>query len=154
MSIHFIYSTVQNQCPSDTVERPLSEQHSYTTDTELSSTKHYFRSSSFCLTCWCVCKGSSVVAQLLSLLAPAVDPDAEAHEDDPASTPDACDECRLLDHISDLLGQTHATLFAAVNGSIAAFCAWRCRMLGWWLWAKKQKETGQKKQKNRSQKFS
>lgn len=44
-----------------------------------------------------------VVAQALSLLPPPVEPDAEAHEDDPAGSSDTGDKSRLLHHISDLL---------------------------------------------------
>lgn len=54
------------------------------------------------------------MAQLFPLLATAVDPDAEAHEDDPAGPADACDERRLLDHVGDLLRQTHIALLAAL----------------------------------------
>lgn len=42
------------------------------------------------------------MAQLLPLLAAAVDPDAETHQDDPAGSSDACDKRRLLDHICNL----------------------------------------------------
>lgn len=63
------------------------------------------------------------MAQLLPLLAAAVDPDAEAHEDDPAGSADACDERWLLDHIGDLLGQTHTALLAAVAGAAASASA-------------------------------
>lgn len=45
-----------------------------------------------------------IVAQALSLLPPPVDPDADAHEDDPAGAADPGDERRLLHHIGDLLG--------------------------------------------------
>lgn len=75
--------------------------------------------SSF-LTCWRVGEGGGVVAQLLPLFAPAVDPDAEAHEDDPAGPADARDERRLLDHVCNLLGQAHAALLAAVAASASA----------------------------------
>lgn len=44
-----------------------------------------------------------VVAQALSLLSPPVEPDAEAHEDDPAGPSNTGDEGRLFHHISDLL---------------------------------------------------
>lgn len=44
-----------------------------------------------------------VVAQTLSLLSPPVEPDAEAHEDDPAGPSNTGDEGRLFHHISDLL---------------------------------------------------
>lgn len=54
------------------------------------------------------------MAQLLPLLAAAVDPDTEAHEDDPAGTADACNERRLLDHVGDLFRQTHIALLAAL----------------------------------------
>lgn len=57
-------------------------------------------------TCRGIGKGGRVVAQLLPLLAAAVDPHTEAHEDHPAGTTDACDEGRLLHYISDLLRQT------------------------------------------------
>lgn len=60
------------------------------------------------------------MAQLLPLLASAVNPDAEAHEDDPAGSADPRDERRLLDHVGDLLGQTHTALLAAVTGAAAA----------------------------------
>lgn len=39
------------------------------------------------------------------LLAVAIQPDAEDHEDDPAGGADAGDEGRLLDHVRDLLRQ-------------------------------------------------
>lgn len=81
------------------------------------------------------------MAQLLPLLAPAVDPDAEAHEDDPAGSADARDERRLLDHVGDLLGQTDAALLAAVAGA-GASAAWRGRLFGWRLW---ENEGGQNK---------
>lgn len=69
------------------------------------------------------------MAQLLPLLASTVNPDAEAHEDDPAGPADARDECRLLDHVGDLLGQTHvAFLFAG-----AVSIAWHGRLFSWWL---------------------
>lgn len=70
------------------------------------------------------------MAQLLPLLASTVDPDAEAHEDDPAGPADACDECGLLDHVGDLLSQAHvAFLLAAAAASIA----WHGRLFSWWL---------------------
>lgn len=77
-------------------------------------------------TCWCVRKGGGVVAQLLPLLAAAVDPDAEAHEDDPAGATNACNERRLLDHVGDLLRQTHIALLAALAGTPTALttAAW------------------------------
>lgn len=81
------------------------------------------------------------MAQLLPLLAPAVDPDAEAHEDDPAGSADARDERRLLDHVGDLLGQTDAALLAAVAGA-GASAAWRGRLFGRGLW---ENEEGQNK---------
>lgn len=57
---------------------------------------------------WRRLKGpTGIVAELLPLLAPAVDPDAEAHEDDPAGAPDARDEGWLLHHICNLLRQAH-----------------------------------------------
>lgn len=45
-----------------------------------------------------------VVAQALSLLSPPVEPDAEAHEDDPAGPSDTRYKSRLFHHISDLFG--------------------------------------------------
>lgn len=61
------------------------------------------------------------MAQLLPLLAAAVDPHAESHEDDPAGTTDASNKCRLLDHICDLLSQAQAALLTAVAiGTIAS----------------------------------
>lgn len=63
------------------------------------------------------------MAQLLPLFAAAVDPDAEAHEDDPAGAANARNERRLLDHIGNLLGQAHAALLAAVAGATAASAA-------------------------------
>lgn len=78
------------------------------------STKQLLVLSLVLPTCWCVSEGGSVVAQLLPLLAAAVDPDAEAHEDDPAGAANACDERRLLDHVGDLLCQTHVALLAAL----------------------------------------
>lgn len=94
------------------------------------------------LTCWCVCERGGVVAQLLPLLSSAVNPDAEAHEDDPAGPADACDESRLLDHVGDLLGQTHAAFLVA--GATAVSVAWHGRLLGWWLCDRKQKEKRRK----------
>lgn len=44
-----------------------------------------------------------VVAQALPLLPPPVEPDAEAHQDDPAGAADAGDERRLFHHVGDLL---------------------------------------------------
>ena len=44
-----------------------------------------------------------VVAQALPLLSPPVEPNAEAHEDDPAGPSNTGDKCRLFHHISDLL---------------------------------------------------
>ena len=44
-------------------------------------------------------------AEAAPLLAVAVQPDAEHHEDDPAGGADAGDEGRLLDHVGDLLRQ-------------------------------------------------
>lgn len=44
-----------------------------------------------------------VVAQTLPLLPPPVQPDAEAHEDDPAGSADAGNKSRLFHHIGDLL---------------------------------------------------
>ena len=43
-----------------------------------------------------------VVAQALSLLSPPVQPDAEAHEDDPAGPSNASNKSWLLHHIRDL----------------------------------------------------
>lgn len=73
------------------------------------------------------------MAQLLPLFASAVDPDAEAHEDDPAGPTDACDERRLLHHIGDLLGQTHVALLAIVAGATAyaAYAAWHGGLFSW-----------------------
>lgn len=88
------------------------------------------------LTCWCVREGGRVVAQLLPLLSAAVNPDAEAHEDDPAGSADACDESRLLHHVGDLLGQTHAAFFVA--GATVTSVAWHGRLLGWRLCDSKQ----------------
>ena len=83
------------------------------------------------LTCWCVSERGRVVAQLLPLLSSAVNPDAEAHEDDPAGPANACDESRLLDHVGDLLGQTHAAFLGAAARAICV--AWHGRLLGWRL---------------------
>lgn len=71
------------------------------------------------------------MAQLLPLLTAAVNPDAEAHEDDPAGPADARDERRLLDHVSDLLGQTRVVfpLASAASASVAQ----RGRLFGWRL---------------------
>lgn len=44
-----------------------------------------------------------VIAKPLSLLPPPVEPDAEAHQNDPAGPADARDEGRLFHHIRDLL---------------------------------------------------
>ena len=57
-----------------------------------------------------------IVTQLLSLLAAAVDPHTETHEDDPAGPADPSDERRLLHHISDLLGQAHAAFITVLAG--------------------------------------
>lgn len=76
------------------------------------------------------------MAQLLPLLAAAVNPDTEAHEDDPAGPADACDECRLLDHVGDLLGQTHVAFLIA--GATAASIAWHGRLFSWRLCDGKQ----------------
>lgn len=48
--------------------------------------------------------------QPVPLLPVSVEPDAEDHEDDPTGCPDACDECRLLHHIGDLLRKTDLVL--------------------------------------------
>lgn len=76
------------------------------------------------------------MAQLLPLLSSAVNPDAEAHEDDPAGPADACDESRLLDHVSDLLGQTHAAF--RVARATAVSVVWHGCLLGWRLCDRKQ----------------
>lgn len=44
-----------------------------------------------------------VIAETLSLLSPPVEPDAEAHQNDPTCPSDARDEGRLLHHVRDLL---------------------------------------------------
>lgn len=44
-----------------------------------------------------------IVAQALSLLPPPVDPDADAHEDDPAGATNPGDESWLFYHVGDLL---------------------------------------------------
>lgn len=44
-----------------------------------------------------------VVAEALSLLSPPVEPDAEAHENDPAGPSDAGDKGRLFHNVRDLL---------------------------------------------------
>lgn len=82
----------------------------------------------FRLTCGCVREGGRVVAQLLSLLASTVNPDTEAHEDDPAGSANACDECRLLDHVGDLLSQTHVAFLiaASITWHGGLFSRWRC----------------------------
>lgn len=82
-------------------------------------------------TCRRVGKGRRVVAQLLPLLTPAVDPDAEAHEDDPAGPANASDERRLLDHVSDLLSQAHAALLPAGAGVDCAGAAWHGGLFSW-----------------------
>lgn len=111
--------------------------------------KYHFTSTSFVLTCWCVCEGGGVVAQLLPLLAAAVDPNAEAHKDDPAGSANACNERWLLDHIGDLLRQTHTVLLAAVAvaaASTAASTAARCGgLFRLNLWEKKVVGEGQNK---------
>ena len=63
-----------------------------------------------CMVSVCVCafvyiraQLTCVVAQALSLLPPPVQPNAEAHEDDPAGPSDAGNEGWLLDHVCDLL---------------------------------------------------
>lgn len=93
--------------------------------------KHNHTSLFFCLTCGRVCERGCVVAQLLPLLTAAVNPDTEAHEDDPAGPADACDECRLLDHVSDLLGQAHVVFLVA--RATAASIAWHRRLFSWRL---------------------
>lgn len=82
-------------------------------------------------TCWRVGKGRRVVAQLLPLLTPAVDPDTEAHEDDPAGAANASNKRRLLDHVSDLLRQAHAALLPAVAGVNSASAAWHGGLFSW-----------------------
>lgn len=64
-----------------------------------------------------------IVAQALSLLSPPVDPDADAHEDDPAGATDPGDESRLLHHIGDLLGD--AVVPVPVNDHIAKLFAFK-----------------------------
>lgn len=91
--------------------------------------KHDYPPLFFRLTCGRVREGGRVVAQLLPLLASTVDPDTEAHEDDPAGPADARDERRLLDHVGDLLGQAHVAFLVAAAGSIA----WHVQLFGWWL---------------------
>lgn len=108
--------------------------------------KHDYPALFFRLTCGCVREGGRVVAQLLPLLASTVDPDAEAHEDDPAGPADACDECRLLDHVGDLLSQTHVAFLVAAAASIA----WHGRLFSWWLCGEMEK--GQKKHRKRNDK--
>lgn len=44
-----------------------------------------------------------IVAQTLSLLSPPIEPDAEAHEDDPTGASNSSDEGRLFHHVGDLL---------------------------------------------------
>lgn len=53
--------------------------------------------------CETVINLTCIVAQTLSLLPPPVQPDAEAHEDDPAGPPNTGDKSRLFHHICDLL---------------------------------------------------
>lgn len=72
------------------------------------------------------------MAHLLPLLSPAVNPDAKAHEDDPAGSANARDEGRLLDHVRNLLGQTHAALVPTVAGAAAA--AWSRGLFSWQFW--------------------
>lgn len=105
-------------------------------------------------TCWCVGEGGGVVAQLLPLLAPAVDPDAEAHEDDPAGPTDSCNKRWLLDHVGDLFCQTDIALFAAPARSATTTptapttAAWHGGLFCWQLW---EKETRKKKKQNEYQ---
>lgn len=77
------------------------------------------------------------MAQLLPLLAAAVDPDAKAHEDDPAGTADACNERRLLDHVGDLLRQAHIALLAALvctrSTAASTTAAWHGGLFSWQL---------------------
>lgn len=65
--------------------------------------RHKSRTSVWMCTGVCEISLTCVVAQALSLLSPPVEPDAEAHEDDPAGPSDPGDEGRLFHHISDLL---------------------------------------------------
>lgn len=64
-----------------------------------------------------------VVAQALPLLPPPVDPDADAHEDDPAGAADPSDERRLLHHVSDLLGD--AVVPVPVDDHVPKLFTWR-----------------------------
>lgn len=91
------------------------------------------------------------MAQLLPLLAPAVDPDAEPHEDDPAGSADACDECRLLDHISDLLSQTYAALLAVLAGATVASAAWHGGLFSWQLWRERKQDGRREKQDDKDE---
>ena len=68
------------------------------------------------------------MAQLLPFFASAIDPDTEAHEDDPAGPADTCDERRLLDHFRDFLSQTHTALLATITGATTASNAWNGRL--------------------------
>lgn len=101
----------------------------------------------FRLTCGCVREGGRVVAQLLPLLASTVDPDAEAHEDDPAGPADACDECRLLHHVGDLLSQTHVAFLAA-----AASIARHGWLFSWWLCGEMETEMFKHRKRNEKNK--
>ena len=65
-----------------------------------------------------------VVAQALPLLSSPVEPDAEAHEDDPAGPSDAGDESRLLHHVGDLLRD--AVVPVAAHNHVPEVLAYMC----------------------------
>lgn len=99
---------IRNKCVCHRHRHPVGRKRNKTSQTVL-------------LTCWRVRKGSGVVTQLLSLLTPAVNPDAETHENDPAGSTDAGNECWLLDHIGYLLSQAYAALLVTVTAASTVF---------------------------------
>lgn len=66
-----------------------------------------------------------IVAEALSLLSPPVEPDAEAHEDDPAGPSNTGDKSRLFDHVSDLFGD--AVVPVSMYNHIPKLFTWRHR---------------------------
>lgn len=63
-----------------------------------------------------------VVAETLSLLSPPVEPDAEAHENDPTGPSDSGNKGGLLHHIGDLFGD--AVVSVSVYNHIPKLFTW------------------------------
>lgn len=73
-------------------------------DTLNTHTKIKIRKSEFYpLTCWRVSEGCGIMSQLLPPAVSTVQPATEAHQRQPGSHPQSCDEGRLLHHACDLL---------------------------------------------------